>query len=503
MGVVPADAEWVGDFFLDPIINIEYAGVLPGYDIEVEGTHAYVLASGILSKNCQDLNWEFIPIIEECMSASLNWGFSIYTGTPKTTDNTLSRLWSTSSQAEWIIHCSHCGYFNIPNPEQDLLKMIGKRGPVCAKCGRSVYVEDGGWVHAYPDRALTFPGMHLAQPCHRIHAAHENKWARLLRKIDTYPTATAWNELFGWPYDDSTKPLTLADLAAAEFDPIDAYGNIVTIKTPQDIQRVKDHYSYITVGCDWGGGSAISDSYTAFAIIGLRKDNQTIDVLYVERIPKGVSPTDEARILMNWIMGAGANAFAFDNGGAGFVRTEIMKHEGLLDIPNVTVCPQQYGPPSGGDIMRLSKAQREKDMTYYVTDKSRSLAMCIAGIKSKRIRLPRFNHDDESHPIRDFLALIEDPREIRGRDPIILISRAAGRPDDTAHAINFACCQLQDHMGAYLPVGRQYDTTRVADLFEEDELDPVYGPRGDFERFQDAISGNCAPGVLLPEDDYF
>jgi hypothetical protein len=374
--------------------------------------------------------------------------------------------------------------------------MIGKHGPVCYKCGKPLTIEHGGWVHSYPDRALTFPSYHLAQPVHKLHSINDNKWQKLLHKVNTFQTITLYNEVFGWPYDDATTPLTLNDLIAAEYDPCDEFGTVIDIKTPADIRKVANMYSFITVGCDWGGGSAISDSYTAFAVIGLRKDNQVIDVLYSERIPKGVSPTDEARILLNWIQGSGARAFAFDNGGAGFVRTEIMKHEGLMEDPGLIICPQQYGPPSGGDIMKVSKAKREADMTYYITDKSRSLAMCIAGIKSKRIRLRKFNHEDENDPTRDFLALVEDPRDIRGRDTVILISRKAGRPDDLAHAVNFACCQLEDHMGAYLPIGRRYDTSRMA-LEEEDEIDMVYGPRGDFERFQDAISANCA--VVQPD----
>ncbi len=488
-------------FIEDPIVSIEYAGMRPVYDIEIIGMHNFLLANGIVSHNCQDINWEFIPIIEECMSASINWGFSIYTGTPKTTDNTLSLLWSRSSQAEWIIPCSACGFFNIPNPEQHLLKMIGKHGPICAKCGKPIIIEQGGWVHGYPDRALTFPGFHLGQPVHRLHSINDLKWSRLVHKINTLSTITLWNECLGWPYDDATSPLTLSDLINAEFDPLDRYGTKITIKNPEDVQRVAHNYSYITIGCDWGGGSAISDSYTAFAVVGLRRDNQVMDVLYYERIPKGVSPTDEARILMSWIRGTRAKAFTFDNGGAGFVRTEMMKHEGLSDIAGLKVIPQQYGPPRGGDVMRLAKAQRETDLTYYVTDKSRSLAMCIAGIKAQRVRIPHFNHEDENDPIRDFLALIEDPRDIRGRDVVILIGRKAGRPDDLAHAVNFACCQIGDAFGAYLPIGRKYDTSKLEPLDADEENDLVYGPRGDFDRFQDAISANCS--IVEPDYDYY
>jgi hypothetical protein len=54
------------------------------------------------------------------MSANINHGYTIFAGTPTTTDTTCGIIWSQSSQAEWIIKCTHCNYFNIPNPEQDL-----------------------------------------------------------------------------------------------------------------------------------------------------------------------------------------------------------------------------------------------------------------------------------------------------------------------------------------------------------------------------------------------
>lgn len=48
----------------------------------------------------QDIEYEFLDIGNEMMSASIFWGFARYTGTPKTTDTTLALLWNRSSQAE-------------------------------------------------------------------------------------------------------------------------------------------------------------------------------------------------------------------------------------------------------------------------------------------------------------------------------------------------------------------------------------------------------------------
>ena len=197
----------------------------------------------------QDIEYEFLDIGNEMMSASIFWGFARYTGTPKTTDTTLALLWNRSSQAEWVIRCEHCNKFNIPNPEQDLLKMIGKRGPVCAKCGQPVFPKNGGYVHARPERQLSFPGYHISQTVHPLHILSQAKWNRLLDKIENYAPLALYNEVFGWPYDAATSPLTMSDLQKATHD--------ISVQRPADVRGLKHLYSYITVAVDWSGGSML------------------------------------------------------------------------------------------------------------------------------------------------------------------------------------------------------------------------------------------------------
>ena len=354
------------------------------------------------------------------MSASIFWGFSRYTGTPKTTDTTLALLWNRSSQAEWVIRCDHCGHFNVPNPEQDLLKMIGKKGPVCAKCGGLVHPHNGGYVHAIPERMNSFPGYHISQTIHPLHTLIERKWNNLLYKLENYPTLTAYNEVYGWPYDAATSPLTMSDLQRSVHE--------FKVSTVDDFEKIADKYSYVTVAVDWSGGGMISDSYTSYAVIGLRQGAEhIIDVLYGRRMPKGMSPTDEARELLMWIRGTAANAFAYDNGGAGFARLEIMNHEGLRSIPDLTIVPINYVRPHAGDVMIPRTGQRESDLYYYTLDKSRSLAICVQAIKACRLRFQRFDETDESAYQRDFLALREDPRVSLGNETVILIIKKPSR----------------------------------------------------------------------------
>ena len=483
---------------------------MSGYDLEVEGTHSYVLANGICSYNCQDIEYDFIPIANETMSASLFWGFSIYTGTPKTTDTTLALLWNRSSQAEWVIQCKACNEYNVPNPDHHLLNMIGKHGPVCHKCGRPVDPRNGGYVHAFPERALSFPGYHVSQTIHPLHMINDAKWGRILEKVGSYRDVELYNEVFGWPYDAATSPLNLSDLINAEFDPLDENGNIVDIQRPEDVLRIRHLYKYLTVGVDWSGGGMISDSYTSYAILGMRPDGQTIDVLYGKRIPKGVSAVDEANEIMTWIRGCHANAFAYDNGGAGFTRLEMMKQAGLMSVDGLIVVPIQYVRPGGGDVMKPRTGQREPDMYYYTLDKSRSMAICVTSLKMQKIRLRRFKHDDQDAYQRDFLALREDPRQSLGNETVIFIIKKPGVPDDFAHAVNFGCSQIWDHFGAYPRIGSRYDTS-IVDYDENHQHimdDSEFGPRGDFERFEYAVQSRAdmedySNGVVFPDENPF
>ena len=441
----------------------------------------------------QDIEYEFLDIGNEMMSASIFWGFARYTGTPKTTDTTLALLWNRSSQAEWVIRCEHCNKFNIPNPEQDLLKMIGKRGPVCAKCGQPVFPKNGGYVHARPERQLSFPGYHISQTVHPLHILSQAKWNRLLDKIENYAPLALYNEVFGWPYDAATSPLTMSDLQKATHD--------ISVQRPADVRGLKHLYSYITVAVDWSGGSMVSDSYTAYAVLGLRQDSDLIDVLYGKRIKHGVTPTDEANEIMDWIRGTGADAFTYDNGGAGFARLEIMNHQGLRETPGLVVIPINYVRPRVGDVMVPHTGMRESDLYYYTLDKSRSLAITVMSIKATRVRVPKFAETDEKAFQRDLLALREDPRKSMGNETVVLIVKKPGVPDDFAHAVNFGCSQIWDHFGAYPKIGTKYDAS-ILD-FDENHTqimdDEVFGPRGDFERFKSAVELRAA--VVRPEDD--
>ena len=93
---------------------------------------------------------------------------------------------------------------------------------------------------------------------------------------------------------------------------------------------------------------------------------------------------------MQWIDILHPDIFAHDNGGAGFVRMEIMKQRGLL-LTSTYPVPFTYTGPKKGDIISYDKAQQQVDYYNYTIDKSRSLALIVQALKDTSVRIMKFN----------------------------------------------------------------------------------------------------------------
>lgn len=409
-------------------------------------------ASAVIFDEVQDIEHEHIPVIQETMSSSLLWGFTVSTGTPKTTDTTLGLEWADSSQAEWVIPCS-CGYYNLPTPDQDLLKMIGKHGCICAKCGKMLNPITGGYVHAYPERMFSHAGYHLSQTIHPMHCLNPRKWADLLYKIDHLSDMVLYNEVLGWPFDSSVVPLTLSDLLAARNN----YGYKDFMEIPT---KLRDRYRFLAIGIDWDGGGALSDSFTVASLVGLRHNSDVLDCIYAERFQKGLRVGEVGRRIMAMVNRFDPDRVAYDACGNGHVCKEFLYQNGL--DPAITI-PVKYTSPGIGDIIKFHPGSREENSLYYSLDKSRSLAVIIEAIKSTRITVPTFEEQDTNTPVRDMLALIEMPTKTRTNDTVFLIGRKSRVPDDFAHSLNFACSTIWDYFKSYPVLGQRYSTRAIAD----------------------------------------
>ncbi len=202
----------------------------------------------------QDILYEsVIPVIEECMSNS-KYAYSVYAGTPKTTENTIEFLWSLSSKTEWCMKCDGCGKYTFI----DSIKAIGKMGPVCLHptCGKYLNPRVAQWVDTGKGG---IKGFHIAQPIMpenvpaawpmgspEWHAAVE-RWQKLLFKMESplYGESRFLNECIGVSTSTGVRLLTQEILQSL----VDDY-EMLRLPAPTS----KEGLVKVVAGVDWSGG---------------------------------------------------------------------------------------------------------------------------------------------------------------------------------------------------------------------------------------------------------
>jgi len=218
----------------------------------------------------QDVLTDNIPVIEECASHSeltINGlvhkgGLFMYSGTPKSLDNTLEYYWvNYSTQNEWAVPCHRHA---IMGPDGKMSKVywniltedhIGVKHLICDKCGGKIDPQDpmAKWVSLHPDVANPSSSAYIPKPYegYRIPQlmvpwiSHDD----LRQKQKTYTRDKFHNEVLGLSYDSGTRPLTQQDLRDNCSDHF--------LLTPAFLARLKEHCGEsipIYAGIDWGTG---------------------------------------------------------------------------------------------------------------------------------------------------------------------------------------------------------------------------------------------------------
>lgn len=392
--------------------------------------------SEIFLDEVDDIQYDFIPVIEETASAVKgNRGFFTYTGTPKMTDGTLSVLFQDSSAAEWCTPCSNCKKLNVSCTSQDLLKMIGKETVICAKCGKAIDPSIGWYEHAKPHLRNTFEGYHIPQVVHGLHYKDVNKWFDLRRKMDTYPKAKFYNEILGEPCDESLKLLTKADLFRASTKLENSLANVL---------KTRGRYHNLFVGVDWSGKGE-GESTTAIAIVGEKVGSDVLDCLYMERFPITMRESEECMAVLEYFKVAKALWIAHDYGGAGMLRETLLLQAGAVE-EHIAPFTYVYAPARHVITFNQDTASQRKSWSL---DKARSLAILCAMIAGGKVTLPDLENDENYNVASDLLALVEETREMPRGGVIRLITKQPKKRDDFAHALNLACSCAWHSRGSY------------------------------------------------------
>lgn len=399
----------------------------------------------------QDMAHEHIPIIKETMSGSPDWGITQYTGTPKTLDNSIQKLWSDSSQAEWIVKCEACNYYNVPSIDYDIDKMIGPwhknisediPATVCAKCSRPVSPRRlGRWVHRYPERRWKFAGYHIPQIIMPMHYAKPDKWSILLGKrqgAGNTTTAMFYNEVLGESYDIGMKLVTETELKAAA---------VLHKNTEEEALKHLDGFEHRILAVDWGGGGEKEVSFTTMAVMGIKADGR-IQVIFGKRSLVPHDHIAEANECLRLMQVFRCSMIAHDYTGAGAIRETILVHRGL---PVDRILPIAYVRTAHFNIMNHVPPTEQHSRDYWRVDKARSLQLTCHAIKLKLITFFAYDYvgKDDAGLLHDFLALIENKVPTHAAGDIYTIQRNPSFPDDFAQAVNIGACCLWHLTGAW------------------------------------------------------
>jgi hypothetical protein len=431
------------------IKRVSFLGKHHVFDIEVKKNHSF-FANNVVSSNCQDLDISFIPIIKETMSGHPWGGISQYTGTPKTKSNTLNQLWRMSSQAEWVIKCQSCNYFNIPHIDHDLDAMTGPThynrtvskespGVVCAKCGRPINPYTGRWEHLNPELRWKFSGYHVPQFILPLHYASPEKWEVFIGKREGFgntPPNVFYNECCGEAYDTGAALLTETDLKKAACLPWE-----------NTLEQAKANFNpgnYVRriIGVDWGGGGMEMISLTSVAVLGQLPDGR-IDVIYGWRSRSPHAHVEEARMILQLMKDFKCTHLAHDMNGAGSARETLIQ---LAGVPENRIIPISYVRFGVGPMMRFVKFNPNNGQrAHHRLDKSRSLVNTTQLISSGHIRFFKYDYQGVDKPglLNDFLSLVEDFISSRtAADTYTIVRDERIGPDDFADAVNYAACAI-------------------------------------------------------------
>lgn len=421
----------------------------------------------------QDMDPEFIPIIQETMSYS-RFAMSHFTGTPKSLDNPLEGLYRRSSAAEWFIPCTHCKHWNIPSRDHDLDEMIGDYnihiseqvpGTVCAKCRKPVNPRMGRWVHRHPDRRWQFAGYHVPQLLLPLHYGDAEKWNTLLLKREGWGNMTQaqfYNEVLGESIDAGQKLVSETELRNAAILPWQNKKE----PEPACLKNIMDYKNRI-LAVDWGGGGEEGISFTVAAVLGFRPDG-TIDCLWAKRLIIGGDHLQEAKECMRIANKFKCDLVAHDYTGAGTVRETVMVQAGFnLD----RVMAVRLVRSASQDLMVYKPPTQINHRAHYSLDKTRSLLYTCQAIKLLQVRFFQYDWESQENPglIADFLALVENKADSHSGSDIYTIQRNVLLSDDFAQAVNIGCSALWHTNQAWPNFAQLAGLGRVSQQFADSQ----------------------------------
>ena len=364
----------------------------------------------------QDILVDNIPIIEQCTFHSPpQYRLFMYSGTPKTEDNTIAHYWSEfSTQNEWIVPCERHG---TPNDKSswhwNILTEanIGPKGLICDRCHSPIDAAhpEAKWAAMNPVREsnrekVTFEGYRIPQ----IMVPWVD-WGEILTAQEQYPRAQFMNEKLGLSYDSGARPITKAELQAC-CQPHIRLGDI------EHFRRIVQGRA-VYAGIDWGSGE---NTYTVISFGGyIGTGNFTI--FYIHRfVGQDLDPQRQLDVISQMVSMLNARIIGVDYGG-GFYQNDVLSRR----FGPERVIKYQYNP------RQKKKIYWEPSLRRYMCHRSEVMSDLFNALKRRMIDLP--NWDDFCDPYgQDILNIFV---EYNDRLRINEYKHSPGKTDDSFHSI--------------------------------------------------------------------
>lgn len=417
------------------LLSIEYAGKEEVWDIDVEEHHTF-FANGVAVHNCQLLDPDFLPDIEQCQKAS-RMPTTIYAGTSTTTDSLLETKFGESSQAAWLIRAPgyHSqsvgkGWINCSDRD-DILKAIQPQGITNPATGQKLDVTDGRFVHQIQSNfELGYLGFHIPQVIIPDYANVPQKWIEIWNAFQSYDIKKFLQEILGIPTEEGMREITLQDLK----------NMCVLPETPETLRQIagsgSSRYKYTVSGCDWGGSdynpaTKTKVSYTVHAIIGICWDG-SMEIVHMRQY-SGMDYRSIANQICEDHKTYKCVGIASDFGvGAAY---NMLLRENPAIIPERHFIFAYVGPQSA---MIKAPAGGAGWFNQYSLNRTESITSLYQAIKNGRFRCYTWELAQER--LLELLNLYRVPTETVGGNSGFRYQRHGSKADDTLHAINFAYC---------------------------------------------------------------
>lgn len=366
----------------------------------------------------QDLLTDNIPVIEQCASHS-HLKIFMYSGTPKSLDNTIEGYWSKySTQNEWVVPC-HRHSISTPagmvNQHWNVLTEdhIGLKSLICDKCGNPINPMDdmACWAAMNPDIIKQIPkpfeGFRIPQLMVPW-ISHDD----IIQNMKTYSRGKFYNEVLGLSFDSGTRPLTRQDV-------IDNCDERVRLdpEYQEYIHSIVGSAFPVYAGIDWGTGE---NTFTVMSLGAYMGDGK-FTIFYIHRFEgRETEPQIQIEEISRMIEKYRIALVGCDYGGGFWPNDELIRRFGFQRIVKY-----QYSQPS-------TKVSWQEGLKRFLVHRSEVMSDVFNAIKRRDVfRFP--NWTQFQNPFAsDMLSIFSEYNEQLRQN---VYKKSLNATDDAFHSI--------------------------------------------------------------------